>query len=128
MRRNFFLFSAIIWSGLILYLCLKNSKDYKQIELPNIDKLVHFGFHFGFTILWFLYLKKKLNYSKKLTILFFIVIVSFLFGIAIELLQQYFTTTRTADVFDIVANTSGAFTAALLIILMNSYNGLIDKI
>ena len=37
-------------------------------------------------------------------------------------------TTRSADVFDILANLFGAFFAASLIILVNAYNGIIDKI
>lgn len=128
MRKEFFLFSAIIWTGVILFLSLENSKNIPQIEIPNIDKVIHFGFHFVFTILWFLYLKKRFNSSKNLHLLIFTLIVSFVFGIAIELLQQYFTATRNADVFDILANTSGALTAAFLIMLVNTYNGLIDKI
>jgi len=127
-RKQFFLFSAIIWTGVILFLSLENSKNIPQIEIPNIDKVIHFGFHFVFTILWFLYLKKRFNSSKNLHLLIFTLIVSFVFGIAIELLQQYFTATRNADVFDILANTSGALTAAFLIMLVNTYNGLIDKI
>jgi len=127
-RKEFFLFSAIIWTGVILFLSLENSKNIPQIEIPNIDKVIHFGFHFVFTILWFLYLKKRFNSSKNLHLLIFTLIVSFVFGIAIELLQQYFTATRNADVFDILANTSGALTAAFLIMLVNTYNGLIDKI
>lgn len=128
MRKKFFLFSAIIWSGLIIYLCLKNSNELKQIEISNFDKLIHFVFHFVFTVLWFLYLKKKFFNSNKFSLLKYSILFSIIFGIAIELMQQYFTTTRTADVFDILANLLGALIAAFLIVLINAYNGLIDKI
>ncbi|HAH55190.1 MAG TPA: hypothetical protein DCM02_07890 [Flavobacterium sp.] len=128
MRKEFFLFSAIIWTGVILFLSLENSKNIPQIEIPNIDKVIHFGFHFVFTILWFLYLKKRFNSSKNLQLLAFTIIFSLIFGIAIELMQQYFTISRNADVLDILANLSGSFLAAFFIILVNAYNGLIDKI
>ena len=119
---------AIFWTGLILYLCLKNANEIKQIEIPNFDKIIHFFFHFVFTTLWFLYLKKKFNSSNNINLLVITLIISLVFGIAIELMQQYFTATRTADVFDVLANLFGAFLAVMSIILLNRYNRLIDKI
>jgi VanZ family protein len=127
-RKRVFLYAALFWTGLILYLCLKNANEIKQIEIPNFDKLIHVVFHFVFTALWFLYLKKKLIGSNNLSLLSFSLIGSFVFGIAIELMQQYFTTTRSADIFDVLANLLGAFLAVLSIILLNTYNRLIDKI
>lgn len=93
-----------------------------------MDKVIHSGFHFVFTILWFLYLKKKFTSSNNFKLLTFTIIGSFVLGIAIELMQQYFTTTRSADVFDILANLFGAFLAAFSIILLNAINGIVDKI
>jgi VanZ family protein len=127
-RKKIYLYSAIFWSGLILYLCLENAQNLKEITIPNFDKFIHIVFHFVFTILWFLYLKKKFKTSNNINLLAVTLIVSFVFGIAIELMQQYFTTTRAADVFDILANLLGAFLAASLLILVNAYNGIIDKI
>jgi VanZ family protein len=127
-RKQVYLYSALFWSGLILYLCLKNANEIKQIEIPNFDKLIHVIIHFVFTSLWFMYFKKRWFAVSNLRLLTFSVLCSFVFGIAIELMQQYFTTTRTADVFDILANLFGAFLAVLSIILLNRYNRLIDKI
>jgi VanZ family protein len=127
-RKKIYLYSAIFWSGLILYLCLENAQNLKEITIPNFDKYIHIVFHFVFTILWFLYLKRKFKTSSNVNLLAMTLVVSFVFGIAIELMQQYFTTTRSADVFDILANLLGAFLAASLIILVNAYNGIIDKI
>ena len=128
MRKQIFLFSAIFWTGIILFLSLENAKNIPAINIPYLDKVIHALFHFVFTILWFLYLKKKFISVNKVQLLFFTIIASFVLGIAIELMQQYFTTTRNADVFDILANLFGAFLAAVAIILVNAINGLIDKI
>jgi VanZ family protein len=127
-RKQIFLFSAIFWTGVILFLSLENAKNIPVINIPYLDKVIHSGFHFVFTILWFLYLKKKFIVASNFKLLFFTIIASFVLGIAIELMQQYFTTTRNADVFDILANLFGAFLAAVSIILVNSINGLIDRI
>lgn len=55
-------------------------------------------------------------------------VFSVLFGIGIELLQAFLTTTRKADIFDVFANVTGATLAVIVIILVNKYNGIIDKI
>lgn len=107
---------------------LENAKNIPAIDIPHLDKVIHAVFHCVFTILWFLYFKKKFISSNNVQLLFFTIIGSFVLGIAIELMQQYFTTTRIADVFDILANLFGAFLGAVFIILVNAINGLIDKI
>lgn len=128
MRKQVFLYTALFWTGLILYFCLKNANELKQIEIPNFDKFIHIVFHFVFTSLWFLYLKKKLVRSSYYRLMFFSLLGSFVFGIAIELMQQYFTTTRSADIFDVLANLVGAILAAFSMFLLNRINHLIDKI
>ena len=128
MRKQIFLFSAIFWTGVILFLSLENAKNIPVINIAYLDKVIHAVFHFVFTILWFLYLKKKFISSNNVHLLFFTLIGSFVLGIVIELLQQSYTTTRNGDVFDILANLFGAFLAAVSIILVNAINGLIDRI
>ena len=111
-----------------MFLSLENAKNIPVINIAYLDKVIHAVFHFVFTILWFLYLKKKFISSNNVRLLFFTLIGSFVLGIVIELLQQSYTTTRNGDVFDILANLFGAFLAAVSIILVNAINGLIDKI
>jgi VanZ family protein len=111
---------AIICSGIISYFCLTDSSNIPSVNFPSIDKIVHFCFHFGFTISWILFFKKELkgkgadDYKAYLISFIF----SVFFGITIEILQGVFTTTRAADVTDILANTiggtTGVFTAIAL--------------
>jgi VanZ family protein len=56
-------------------------------------------------------LTKNINRKKILKVL----IASFLFGVLIEIFQGCFTTTRQADVMDVLANTIGAISAGILI-------------
>ncbi len=98
---------AILWALLILFLCLDTSTDIPAIPVRNIDKLAHFGFHFGFTSLWFFYFTAK-NIVKKDKKIIIIIFISVIYGIGIEIAQQKFTTTRKADFFDILANLTGA--------------------
>ncbi|WP_262489200.1 VanZ family protein [Flavobacterium fryxellicola] len=82
--------------------------------MSNLDKLVHAFFHFVLTTLCFLFLKSRsfnLNNRKPLLFSF---LFSVFFGIAIEVAQGLLTETRQADVFDVIANMSGATLSVLL--------------
>lgn len=116
MLKKTYLFAALTWTFSILFFCLATFNNLPEIAIKNADKYVHFTFHFGFVMLWFLYFdfnKKTANRFKTILVLF---LLSFLFGVAIEIAQKLFTTTRSADVFDVAANTTGTLTASLLIV------------
>jgi VanZ family protein len=69
-----------------------------------------------------LFFKKHLsnsNSSKPFLISF---LLSFVFGISIEIFQELFTTTRHADLFDVLANITGATIAMIGIVLWNEFS------
>lgn len=117
-RNKLYLCLAIFWTLFIAVLCLESSSDLPNlgISVSNVDKYVHFIFHFVFTVLWFLYWKTRNGIS-----VFKIFIASLLYGIAIEVAQGVFTTTRTADVADVLANVCGSITAVIAIVLSNKF-------
>jgi VanZ family protein len=127
LKRIFFL-AALFWTGVILFFCLIKSSDIPQISIQNLDKVIHAFFHFVFVWLWFLFLKKKLSSSSNFNLLAVTFVFSFILGILIEMMQQFFTVTRTADILDILANISGATLAFISIVLLNKFNGIVDKI
>jgi VanZ family protein len=127
-RKKIFLTAALFWTGVILFLCLDNANNLPVINVLYIDKVIHVILHFVFTTLWFLYLKKKLDNSKNIKPLLLAFLNSFIFGILIEIMQELFTTTRSADVFDVLSNLLGASLAVVTIILLNSHSRIIDKI
>lgn len=88
------------------------------MSIPNLDKIVHAFFHFSFIILWFLFFKKHYKEANSNKLLIITVLLSISFGIAIEILQELFTTTRKADVFDVLANFSGAMLASGLLLYL----------
>lgn len=130
MLKQIFFYSALFWTGIILYFCLIKASDIPQlvIEIPYLDKLVHAFLHFVFTLLWFFYFKKKIGSLKNYKLLLISLVLSFFFGIGIELMQKFFTVTRSADVFDVMANLFGASMAVVSIIFLNKFKGIIDKI
>ena len=113
---------ALFWAGIITYFCLVTSNDLPIVNISNIDKCIHAFFHFIFTFLWFLFFKKQLKSNYKLMPLFLSLLFSFVFGIIIEMLQELFTTTRHADVTDVLANLAGAILAFFFVIICNRIN------
>jgi VanZ family protein len=125
--KQLLLLWAIVCSGIITYFCLTDSSNIPAISIPNIDKIVHFCFHFGFTISWILFFKKELKGKAPddYKAYFISFIFSVFFGITIEVLQSVLTTTRAADVIDILANTIGALVGVFTAIALKKQ---IDKI
>jgi VanZ family protein len=125
--KQLLLIWAIICSGIITYFCLTDSSNIPAINFPSIDKIVHFCFHFGFTISWILFFKKELkgkgadDYKAYLISFIF----SVFFGITIEILQSALTVTRASDVTDVLANALGAVVAVFSAI---AFKRQIDKI
>lgn len=99
----------------MLYVCLMKSSDVPSINIVGIDKIVHILLHLFFTFFWGITLVKNgrlSSFSKVVYVSFFL---SFLFGLLIEFIQGYFTTSRSADVTDILANVFGALFAITLL-------------
>lgn len=82
------------------------------------DKVFHFVAHFLLVIFWFLAFNIKLNVKKNRALLQSFVF-SLCFGILIEVSQELFTTTREADVKDVVANVIGAILGGLVVHLIS---------
>lgn len=128
MLKQVFFFAALFWTGVILFFCLIKSSDIPQIEIPNLDKVIHAFFHFVFVWLWFLFFKKKLMSPNNYNLLAITFVFSLILGIVIEMIQQFFTVSRSGDPLDVLANIFGAALAFISIVLLNKFNGIVDKI
>lgn len=120
--KYLFFIVALLWTAFVTYLCLVQSSDLPVINIPNLDKYIHVFFHFVLTFVWFLFFRKQFKLDAIFSALFFSFIVSFLFGITIEILQQLVTTTRSADVLDVIANLIGATLAVIVCVIFEKYN------
>ncbi|MEI7507887.1 MAG: VanZ family protein [Flavobacterium sp.] len=82
-----------------------------KIDISNKDKYVHFTFYFVFVVLWFLQIKNK-PIDRKTQIIILLSAIGY--GIFMEICQG-FTETRTPDIMDILANSTGAILGLLFI-------------
>lgn len=108
---------AIGWTLLIALLCLVSFGSLPSLSVTGADKYVHVLFHFGFTMLWGFYFWQK-QHQKTLSIIIRLVVVSLFYGILIEFLQETLTTTRHADIYDVLANLTGAVIALLVFVFI----------
>ncbi|GHC42173.1 hypothetical protein GCM10008083_00240 [Ulvibacter litoralis] len=86
------------------------TQDLPKSNVEWADKIIHITIHTVLSLLWLLYFyvhdKKGTNFRKQIIwVLTFCVV----YGIIIEILQQVFTASRTADILDVCANAIGTF-------------------
>ena len=98
---------AVSWTVAIILASLISISKAPEIPIKNLDKLVHATFYFGFVALWVLAKPKK---QRGL-----VLISAVLLGGLLELAQGAMHQHRSADWYDFMANTVGAFLAFLLI-------------
>lgn len=124
-RKELFFLAALFWTGLVFSLCLIQSGNIPSVDaIPYVDKMVHVFFHFVFTSLWFLCFRMQMKSVAVFKSLLFSFLFSFCFGITIEILQDIFTATRKADVYDVMANVIGAFLAVFTFLRFYSMRSL----
>ena len=75
-------------------------------NFKNFDKILHFIFYLSLSITFLSSLGKESKFKVfDIKIITFVFVVSY--GILMEIVQFYLTTTRSAEFFDIIANSSG---------------------
>ncbi|MCM1030846.1 MAG: VanZ family protein [Oscillibacter sp.] len=98
----------IAWAAIIFVLCALPSENIPDphLNIPHLDKVVHFGMFFIMAVL----LCNELEYQTRFRlrkIYMITVSIAFLYGGTIEILQQY-CFERSGDVWDLVADIFGA--------------------
>ncbi|NND78088.1 MAG: VanZ family protein [Flavobacteriales bacterium] len=108
-----FLFPTILWALVILALSLMPGKDLPSIDIDYIDKIGH-AVVYG--ILAYLIYGTGVSFKIRTPILVAI-IIPICYGILIELLQDYLSEDRFADIYDAIANAFGAIFVGMIQIL-----------
>lgn len=110
MRTIRYYLPAVVWIGLILFLCTLPGNDIPQVSLLDqlhVDKIVHFVL-FGGIVLWISYGYYRQKGSISNTTLFLIALVASGYGLAIEYIQKYLVVNRSFDMWDVAADAAGA--------------------
>ncbi|WP_242082793.1 VanZ family protein [Aestuariivivens sediminis] len=117
MLKKFAVHIAVLYSIGLTSVSLINISELPEIDLDSGDKLFHFFTYFILTLLWYNVFSRK-ELAKKAAVIKS-VLLAFMFGIIIELLQSVFTKTRSSDVYDVLANTLGILLAMTSLLIYN---------
>jgi VanZ family protein len=112
---------SILISLVILYLSLANARTFESaglFDIPYLDKFAHFGLYFLF--MGVLILEHRYLFSNTRQIII-VALIPVFFGGLMELAQAGFTSTRKADILDIMFNTAGTATAVCLWLFYKPY-------
>ena len=113
----------IIWTLIIFGLCSMPGKIIPRIswlELLSFDKFVHAGMFFVEQVLFM----RALSYlNKKIVVGILVLLFCILYGGSLELMQFYVFSSRSGDVLDFIANSTGALFGFLLFSKINKKLG-----
>jgi VanZ family protein len=117
-RKNKF---SILTALIILYLSMASSHTFDKvpiIDIPNFDKIVHFGMYFGLMSVIILENRKALKGPYSLLP---VALITLCYGVLIEFMQSAFTVTRTGNFFDALADFAGILGSILLWLWIKPY-------
>jgi VanZ family protein len=92
----------------------------EKLLFKHFDKVVHLLMYFSLTFTFAIENYISNNYKINKTQFFVIIMTSAIIGVGLELAQSFFTTYRTGDFFDEMANLSGVLLAVLVFLLLKS--------
>lgn len=118
LKKNIF---SVLTALVILYLSLANSHTFDKVpafRIPEADKIVHVIMYFGLMTVILLENRSFVNSARRVLIAG---LIPFGFGILMEILQGAFTVTRTASIFDALADLAGILLSAGIWFLIKPY-------
>ena len=116
---------AILWAVVILVLCSLPSATTDDIpKFPGIDKLVHTGFFFVFTVLLYYGAIRRSGTARPAWgISIKVIVFSCLFALFTEYLQWKIFTYRSAEVWDLFADAVGTGMGVFAYLLLHNTYG-----
>ncbi len=112
---------SILIAVIITFLSFSKASSFQEInfiDIPYLDKLVHFGLYFLLMMVIILEHRKSFQNTR---ILILISLIPIIFGAFIELGQSGLTVSREADILDVLSNSAGVVSALLLWLLIRPY-------
>jgi VanZ family protein len=117
-KRNIF---SLLVALVIIFLSFTGQETFSKFNIPpipHLDKIVHSGMYFVFTLALIFENRTLLSSVKNYLIL---ATIPIFFGTLIEFLQTLLTRTRTGDFFDACFNVVGVILAIFVWVLFKKY-------
>lgn len=103
---------------LITYLSLASISEFGglPIEIPHLDKVVHFTFYFIGSILACFFVRERTSGRISLrVVMVYTAVLLTIFGLIIEFLQYFMTYDRSGEILDFTANFIGVVLGLILV-------------
>lgn len=108
---------SIVWGAFILILCSipgNQINKVKFIDIPYLDKFVHFFLYYVFTLLLISENNRQKHHRKvSVNAILIAAAISLPIGALIEIIQKAVIINRSSDIWDMVANVFGFLAATL---------------
>ncbi|MCX6332896.1 MAG: VanZ family protein [Bacteroidia bacterium] len=117
-RKNIF---SIIVALVIVYLSLTSSERIDKLPLikfSGFDKIVHCIMYF---VLMSVLIYENRKSVARIPGIFLLGLIPFFFGLILELLQSWITTTRTGSIYDLLFNLAGILFAIVFFLLARRF-------
>ncbi len=113
MHKKFAMALALGYTLFLTILSLITVNKMPKLGSSFDDKIYHFGAYMVMTLVWYNFLTRtNSKYIIALTAL-----ISIVYGIIVEVTQGAFTSSRTEDYSDVLANSLGVFFGIMLILI-----------
>jgi VanZ family protein len=109
------LFISVIYTILITIAFLSPVKGTIKLDffIP-LDKVIHVSFYLALSFLWLSYLYVSGKITEIIKTILGVIIICFIYGTVIEVIQELWVPSRGADLLDVMANTIGAILGSFL--------------
>lgn len=117
----FFYYKSLVVFLLIFIASIISADKVQKVswfQFPNFDKLIHLGMYFSFSFVLILDLFKAKPEFSTSKIYFISALIALIYGGLLEILQETFTKTRSADIFDFLFNVIGVILAVGLWVVL----------
>ena len=114
---------TIILALIIFYGSVTSGSNLNKVgffQINNIDKFIHFIFYFLLSVSFQSSLFRITLNKKQQTLITLILVISY--GLIMEVFQFYFTSDRSAELFDVMANTLGCILGILIFPFLQKLN------
>ncbi|HLW40108.1 MAG TPA: VanZ family protein [Brumimicrobium sp.] len=112
-----FILPSVLWTILVVVVSIapSSSVELSEIKIAHLDKIAHFILYTLLSFFWTVGLKRQ-NINLRLRSRAYVVVVlgGFVLGLVLEIIQHFFTLSRSFEVLDLIANGIGCIFGVII--------------
>lgn len=117
LEHNLIKYIAVSLQLLVTVMMLIPTSGASYMNLPHSDKIFHIVIYLVLFVVWAITCKAN---RKRRYVLRSVVVLLTLYGIIIEMIQGEWIESRTSDIWDVIANSTGILIGMVIFYKLNS--------